>query len=82
MKDGLCTIYDSRPQGCRFYPLIYDLELDEFVIDNLCAQSEDFDPDIYQPLHDPIVSFVYSLLSEKEIREEKTREEERKRKEN
>ena len=71
LKDGLCSIYDNRPYGCRFYPLIYDFELDEFIIDNLCAHGEDFDPDIYQPLHEPIASFVYTLLSEKEIREEK-----------
>ena len=81
LKDKRCTIYDDRPEGCRYYPLIYDLETDEFVIDDLCNHFHDFNPSIYQPLHEPIRYFIYMLLSEKEIRLEKTREEERKREE-
>ncbi len=79
LKENRCTIYENRPEGCRYYPLIYDLDTDEFVIDDLCAHVIDFDPNIYQPLHEPIRYFIYMLLSEKEIREEKTREEKRKR---
>ena len=80
LKEKRCSIYEDRPEGCRYYPLIYDLETDEFVIDDLCIHFHDFNPIIYQPLHEPIRYFIYMLLSEKEIRLEKTREEERKRK--
>ncbi|OLS32718.1 MAG: hypothetical protein HeimAB125_06100 [Candidatus Heimdallarchaeota archaeon AB_125] len=80
LKESRCTIYENRPEGCRYYPLIYDLDTDEFIIDDLCAHFNDFDPSIYQPLHELIRYFIYTLLSEKEIRAEKTREEERKRK--
>jgi len=79
LNDKRCSIYEDRPEGCRYYPLIYDLETDEFVIDDLCTHLHDFNPSIYQPLHEPIKYFIYMLLSEKEIRLEKTREEERKR---
>ncbi len=78
LKNGLCIIYENRPEGCRYYPLIYDLEKDEFVIDNLCMHYQDFNPSIYQPLHDPIRYFIYMLLSEKEIRFRKTEEEKKK----
>ena len=81
LKNGKCTIYNNRPEGCRYYPLIYDLETDEFVIDDLCIHADDFDSSIYQPLYEPIRYFIYMLLSEKEIRQRKTEEEENKRKE-
>ena len=76
LKGKLCSIYDDRPQGCRFYPLIYDLEIDNFVIDNLCVHHEDFNPEIYRPLFDPIRTFVYTLVGEREIRVKKMIEEE------
>ncbi|MCK4896020.1 MAG: YkgJ family cysteine cluster protein, partial [Candidatus Heimdallarchaeota archaeon] len=25
LKNKMCSIYEIRPQGCRFYPLIYDI---------------------------------------------------------
>ena len=76
LKEKLCDIYEDRPQGCRFYPLIYDLEIDDFVVDNLCIHHEDFDPEIYKPLFDPIRTFVYTLIGEREIRVKKMIEEE------
>lgn len=79
LKNGRCTIYENRPEGCRYYPLIYDLETDEFVIDELCTHYQDFDSSIYQPLYEPIRYFIYMLLSEKEIRLRKTEEEGKKR---
>jgi len=81
LGDGLCKIYENRPEGCKYYPLIYDLETDEFVIDDLCPRAQDFDASIYQPLYEPIRYFIYMLLSEKEIRRRKTEEEEKKREE-
>ncbi len=76
LKGKSCSIYEDRPQGCRFYPLIYDLEIDDFVVDNLCTHHEDFDPEIYRPLFDPIQTFVYTLVGEREIRVKKMIEEE------
>jgi len=76
LKGKLCSIYEERPQGCRFYPLIYDLEIDDFVVDNLCTHHEDFDTEIYRPLFDPIQTFVYTLVGEREIRVKKMIEEE------
>ncbi len=37
-----CTIYKFRPQGCRFYPLIYDLEKKECTLDELCPRKKLF----------------------------------------
>lgn len=31
-----CEIYEVRPKGCRFYPLIYDLEQKKCIFDDIC----------------------------------------------
>ena len=40
----LCNIYTVRPQGCRFYPLIYDSDKKLCVLDQECPRPELFYP--------------------------------------
>ena len=40
----LCKIYAVRPQGCRFYPLIYDSDKKICVLDQECPRPELFYP--------------------------------------
>ncbi len=40
----LCKIYAVRPQGCRFYPLIYDSDKKLCVLDQECPRPELFYP--------------------------------------
>jgi len=42
LEAGGCRIYDSRPQGCRTYPLVYDVDLHKFVFDSVCPHSTEF----------------------------------------
>jgi uncharacterized protein len=42
LKDGACSIYESRPEGCRIYPLVYDVDSHKFVYDPVCPHSADF----------------------------------------
>ncbi|MBA7657814.1 hypothetical protein ES703_65757 [subsurface metagenome] len=37
-----CKIYEFRPQGCRFYPLIYDLNTYKCKLDDDCPRKEQF----------------------------------------
>ena len=39
---GICSVYDSRPLGCRTYPVILD-EKDLAILDELCPHTSDFD---------------------------------------
>ena len=39
-----CKIYEVRPQGCRFYPLIYDSDKKLCVLDQECPRPELFYP--------------------------------------
>jgi Fe-S-cluster containining protein len=34
----LCKIFEIRPQGCRFYPLIYDRDHKKCIIDKECPR--------------------------------------------
>lgn len=42
LVDGLCSVHDDRPEGCRFYPLILDLSVDRVVLDGVCPWAEEF----------------------------------------
>lgn len=37
-----CKIYYARPQGCRFYPLIYDYDKKKCVFDKDCPRTHFF----------------------------------------
>lgn len=34
----ICIIYDNRPLGCRFYPLIYDIDNEQCIFDDDCPR--------------------------------------------
>ena len=38
----ICRIYELRPQGCRFYPLIYDLDYRKCIYDKDCPRTDLF----------------------------------------
>jgi len=37
-----CSIYSIRPMGCKFYPMIYDLESKTCVLDDECPHNRLF----------------------------------------
>lgn len=42
LEEGRCRVYDVRPEGCRFYPLVLDLVLDRVVRDDGCPHCAEF----------------------------------------
>ena len=42
LVDGLCSVHEDRPEGCRLYPLILDLSVDRVVLDAFCPWAKDF----------------------------------------
>ena len=42
LKDGKCKIYYDRPEGCKIYPLVYDIDTHKFVYDSVCPHGTDF----------------------------------------
>lgn len=43
LKNGLCSIYDYRPLGCKMYPVIYDEEGKCAILDDFCPYKEYFE---------------------------------------
>lgn len=41
-EKGLCSIYEIRPIGCRFYPLIWHLNKNKVIIDKDCPYYLEF----------------------------------------
>ena len=37
-----CKIYEFRPQGCKFYPLIYDIDKKKCLLDDDCPRKDQF----------------------------------------
>ena len=35
LREGMCIIYEERPEGCRIYPLVYDLDAHKFIYDTV-----------------------------------------------
>ena len=38
----LCKIYEFRPDGCLYYPMIYDLSREECILDSDCPRTHLF----------------------------------------
>ncbi len=38
----ICTIYDARPEGCRIYPVLFNMHTREIVLDSHCPHMERF----------------------------------------
>jgi Fe-S-cluster containining protein len=42
LEEGVCRVYASRPDGCRIYPLIYDVDAHRFIFDSVCPHTAEF----------------------------------------
>jgi uncharacterized protein len=63
LGDGRCTIYEDRPEGCRFYPFI--LGKGGVVMDEDCPQREVFQPRFAQWIEDGLMELVSRLEEER-----------------
>lgn len=71
LKEGKCKIYDIRPQGCKFYPLIYDVDKDCVVVDKDCPYHIEIRIKKHKKLFPEIKKYVQKLLREQKKREKK-----------
>jgi len=39
LKDGLCSVYDDRPEGCRYYPIVLSKDGKKCIRDDFCPNS-------------------------------------------
>jgi Fe-S-cluster containining protein len=62
----LCTIYGDRPEGCRIYPVVFDVDAQEVVLDRNCSYNELFS--ITPGLSHDITRLIQILHTEKSSR--------------
>ncbi|MFX1233406.1 MAG: YkgJ family cysteine cluster protein [Promethearchaeota archaeon] len=63
----MCTIYKIRPQGCRFYPIVYDYNKKVCLYDRDCPRVKKFYLDDYKfkKVCEKIKNFIKSGLKVK-----------------
>ena len=61
LKDGKCSIYEHRPLGCRAYPVIYDLDKGECVLDEYCPAIHTIDEQEFKEKCDLAIKVVREL---------------------
>jgi len=42
LRGGLCGVYDDRPEGCRLYPLILEMDSWDVVLHDFCPHRREF----------------------------------------
>ena len=45
-EHGECTIYEIKPKGCQYYPIIWDMNIQEANTDDYCPHHQKFDDQI------------------------------------
>ncbi len=40
LKNGRCTVYDTRPVGCRLYPVVYNVDTGRATVHDFCPLSQ------------------------------------------
>jgi Fe-S-cluster containining protein len=38
-----CSIYPDRPEGCKLYPLILDIDNNEVILHDFCPYNDEFE---------------------------------------
>jgi Fe-S-cluster containining protein len=65
IQQKLCKIYDFRPTGCRFYPIVFDIENRKCIYDKDCPRTKLFHlPNkSYKTLCNQIKKFIINELN-------------------
>lgn len=63
-----CSIYDIRPQGCRFYPIIFDPYLNCAVVDKDCTNRDKIPQEMTLENLAELREFILLLEKERRMR--------------
>lgn len=67
-KTMKCKVYDYRPTGCKFYPIIYSIREKRCVVDEDCPMSHTVTLDDIKKNCKEIEIFVKKLIEEAKLR--------------
>jgi len=60
-QSNSCIIYPDRPEGCRLYPLVYDVEGDKVIVDPLCPKSHTISQKLIRELSAALLNLIDRL---------------------
>jgi Fe-S-cluster containining protein len=60
----MCKIYDNRPNGCRYYPIVYNVKKRKCVVDKDCPSRETMSRDEIRKSCHKVKSLVERLIQE------------------
>ena len=66
LEKNRCQIYGNRPQGCRFYPIVFDLDENKAVLDDECPLISTISNKTLQNFTKDLKKFINNLLREKD----------------
>ncbi|MEX2701913.1 MAG: YkgJ family cysteine cluster protein [Candidatus Baldrarchaeota archaeon] len=67
-KTTKCKVYDYRPTGCKFYPIIYSIREKRCVVDEDCPMSHTVTEEDIKKHCKEVEKFVRKLIKEAELR--------------
>jgi len=65
LKNNKCQIYEFRPMGCRFYPIVFDLDKNKAVLDDECPLIDTITEKTTKNFETDLRKFVTKILREK-----------------
>lgn len=72
LKNKKCIIYEHRPTGCRFYPIIFDFENDQAMLDLECPLNKEVSQKRVDQFEEKLRDFIFQLFHERVERERKS----------
>ena len=63
-----CTIYEIRPRGCRFYPIIYDPYDNQCIVDRDCTNKRSINVNLVEQPCPSLQEFIILLERERKER--------------
>ncbi len=66
LRDNKCIIYSSRPQGCKFYPIIFDLDKNRAIVDPDCPLAESISSKTVSIFNKDLKKLIRKIIQEKE----------------
>ncbi len=67
LQKNKCQIYENRPRGCKFYPIIFDLNTNKASLDEDCPLIHTVSNKTLQSFSSDLKKFVQRLLKEAEL---------------
>ncbi len=64
LKNGKCFIYKYRPEGCRYYPVIYDVDKRKATVHDFCPLASELKISTIKKVERYLIRHIKSIYGE------------------